>query len=655
MSRLVLALSGVAMLAMALSTGCGSHLEKSSGVGEHAALADKGDARTVRERATLPDEVGAPGGPEKRKVAERPFDVPPPPHGLGKAPGPARSLADDEGEAEPEAGEGEGEEEVSDIAVGGAAVGLGEKRVVDPVAPRGRVGSFAPPRSPGVKAGFSDDNKQFNLFLGYLEKFGLVNHIPLDVSNRIRLALQDRDGRGVPWCEVAFLARSDRRVLQTRTTYPDGTVMFFPSEAPELREQGVVARATCLGETREVPVDPQGRKVYEVGLSKARPKYDHVPLDVAFLLDTTGSMGDEIERLKATIETIHFQISNLSSRPDVRFGMVLYRDRGDDYVTKVTDFTGDVDAFRGSLGKVEAGGGGDTPEDLQAGLEKALKALSWRDRAVKLLFVLADAPPHLDYDQKYTYVSAMHDAAARAIKIVTIGASGLPPEGEMVFRQMAQYTGGIFIFLTYGEQGESGGGTSTSVSHHTGSNWYAQDLDAIVVQTVKRELSFLTDRGPAKDDEYYDAGKDVPRDQRAGVLEDLFDKGVAQLVKYSSIELDARTPTAVLPVAASKADTKVAELLEDRLILALTRAEEFQVVERKDAQALIDELRRSGSDLFDSAKSAKVGNMVGAKLVVISRLTRRKDRFELFSKLVRVETGEVLSVSLLKMKPSLVE
>ncbi len=139
-----------------------------------------------------------------------------------------------------------------------------------------------------------------------------------------------------------------------------------------------------------------------------------------------------------------------------------------------------------------------------------------------------------------------------------------------------------------------------------------------------------------------------PADQSA-VLEELFTKGVGDLVKYSSLRLQERTPTAVLPVAARSKDlAPVAELVEDRLVLALAKVPFFQVVERRDAQTVLDELRRSGSDLFDAEQSARVGKLVGAKLGVISRVSRKKDRIEVFVKLVRVETGEVLAVTLLK-------
>lgn len=519
--------------------------------------------------------------------------------------------------------------------------------------PARRVDRRPAPASPGVQAGYADDNKQFNLYLDYLQRNSDLDHLALDVSNRIRLSTLDADGKSLHNCLIS-LKDPRGKLLQRRRTYADGRALLFPSEDPTLQVQGLKVTASCLGQERGLVLDPHGRRDLELRFDVPRPVLPRVPLDVAFLIDTTGSMGDEIARLKATLEVIHFQITHLASNPEVRFGMVLYRDRGDDYVTRVIPFTADVEAFARELAKVEAGGGGDGPEDLQEGLRRALQDLRWNEQGVRLLFLLADAQPHLDYDQPFTYVEAMKAAAERAVKIVSIGASGLPPEGEIVFRQLAQYTQGLFIFLTYGEKGESDGGTGASVSHHTGANWQARDLDGIVVQMVKRELSHLTDRPVDDGQDYFETTSSVAQADRDSVLAELFDKGTSQLVKFSTMAIEPRTATTVLPIAVSKGKLDAAaEQVEDRILLALAKDPSFQVVERRDAQKLLDELRRSGSDLFDSEQSAKVGKLLGARLAVISKLTPKEGRLELFLKLVRVETGEVLSMTMLKLDEKL--
>ncbi len=525
-----------------------------------------------------------------------------------------------------------------------------------PGVPRpGRPRTATPPRSPGVKAGAADDNRQFNYYLNYLERFSRLNVLKLDISNRIVFKAVDEEGKSIPNCVLSF--RDEKgKTLAERRTYADGRAMFFPSESKKFSAQGNKVRATCYREKIEQVIDPYGEKTVELKFPGKRKDYKNVPLDIAFLLDTTGSMGDEIARLKQTIEVIHFQISQLSSAPDVRFGMVLYRDRGDEYVTKVIPFTSDMEEFKSELAQVWASGGGDTPEDLQAGLYDAMSKLDWRKSGIRLLFVIADAPPHLDYGQQYTYLDAMKEGANRAIKFVSVGASGLPNDGEYVFRQLAQYTMGIFVFLTYGETGEAeGGGGTVAVSHHTGSNWQAENLDVIVVRMVKIELSYLTDQPITEGEDYFEttSPEDADRDL---VLDDLFSQAVKQLLDYSIVRIEERTPTVLMPVSVKEEKLKAAsELLEDRLAIVMFKSPQFQMLERENIQQLLSEMSLQLTDLFDDEKTVEVGKMAGAKLAVISKLYRGKKKLELFLKLVRIETGEIISVTLAKIDDRLVQ
>lgn len=165
-----------------------------------------------------------------------------------------------------------------------------------------------------------------------------------------------------------------------------------------------------------------------VPLDWQRPAYRHVPLDILFVLDTTGSMGEEIERLKTTIDIINLNLSSLSSAPKVRFGMVLYKDRQDEeYVTKIVRLTEDLSLFKRELQRVTASGGGDTPEDLQSALVDTMKKIQWNREGIRLGFIITDAPPHitgymiLSGGLLYTYVDAAREARMRAIKLFSVG------------------------------------------------------------------------------------------------------------------------------------------------------------------------------------------------------------------------------------------
>jgi hypothetical protein len=278
-----------------------------------------------------------------------------------------------------------------------------------------------------------------------------------------------------------------------------------------------------------------------------------------------------------------------------------------------------------------------------------MQQLRWRSSGVKLAFLIGDAPPHLDYGQSYTYVSAMEEAAMRGIKIATIGASGLNRQGEVVWRQIAQYTMSPFVFLTRGETGDSEGSPS-SVSHHVGSNWVAENLDAIVIRMVKIELSHYSPRGATPTEDYFTAAhRDDLRPE--DVLQDLFQQAVRQLVDYSVQRIPERTPTVVLPISRpARKLARAVKKLGARLALGLARRPEFQLLERKDLPAVIKSQSAQLADKYDSTKAVELGKLVPAKLAVLGKVERSgSGKVEMLVKLVRLETGEILSISLLKI------
>jgi Mg-chelatase subunit ChlD len=341
------------------------------------------------------------------------------------------------------------------------------------------------PRGAGVRAGSSDDNLRFADFVSFLEENG-HRGLPHDVSRRTVVEVRDAHGLPVFGADVVVTDGEEHALVQ-RKTYPDGRALIFPPRG------GGKLRVSYAGVSQEV--DLAGPRLKQIQLDTTRRELrGRVPLDVAFILDTTGSMGDEIERLKKTLTLIHSQLAHLDPGADVRFGLVEYKDRGDEFVTRVIPFTADLEEFSVALSRLSAGGGGDEPEDVQAGLERALHGLQWRDAtAVKVAFLIGDAPPHLDYGEQFTYLSAMQEAARRGIKIAAVSCSGLNLTGEVIWREIAQYTMAPYVFLTRGERGDMDGSPST-VSHHVGPNFVTENLETIVVRVVKDELAPLSQK-----------------------------------------------------------------------------------------------------------------------------------------------------------------
>jgi hypothetical protein len=591
-----------------------------------------------------------PAEKEPAPAAEPATPSPPAPSPGEKAKASADKLAAS-GTREADAGSGSGPEFMMAEAApeagrGGAPKSRAEKAAA-PGAPKGAGQS-------GLKAGFSDDNEQFNYFAKFLEQYKDVPHAELAIGERIVLRLKDADGK--PIDDAAIRVEGGGRKLAQGRSYADGSFSLYPLEygAPGLASYKVTASGPW-GE-KSVDVPRAGARTVSLSLPGKRVVPSPLPVDVLFILDTTGSMGEEIERLRATIEIINANIASLKPKPALRFGMVLYRDVEDDYVTKVVPFTSDLDEFQKALDEVDAAGGGDTPEDLQSALDKAIRGMKWNSGGIRLGFIVTDAPPHLDYGQVYDYAAASREAKAAGIKLFGIGTGGLPLEGEYVLRQIAQYTQGKYIFLTYGEAGEVEGGKEGSVSHHTGTNFTTDKLEAVVIRFVKEEIAQQSDK-PLEYDESYYAAQKVADESREDTLAKLFGQALQGLSDYSTYRLSPETKLAVMPLApaegASAGMATQAEYLGAQLALAASSSKLFTMVERKDLQKILGELELQLSGLGDEGSAAKVGKLLGAEVLVTGTVFRKGEVYEVFLKLVRVETAEVLSANKAKISAEL--
>lgn len=167
-------------------------------------------------------------------------------------------------------------------------------------------------------------------------------------------------------------------------------------------------------------------------------------LDVAFVLDTTGSMGGELNEAKRRITQISEALRAAHPQETVRIGVVAFRDRGDAYVTQVDPLEVDVRETEAFLAGLKAGGGGDGPEDVLSGMHAALTELSWSESADKQVFLIGDAPPHLDYAGHHDPGALLAQAADRGIVFHTIGCRSLPKAGVTFFRSVAYATEGSY-------------------------------------------------------------------------------------------------------------------------------------------------------------------------------------------------------------------
>ena len=150
-------------------------------------------------------------------------------------------------------------------------------------------------------------------------------------------------------------------------------------------------------------------------------------VEVVFVLDTTGSMGGLIHAAKEKIWSIASTLAQAQQAPEISMGIVAYRDRGDAYVTQVVDLNRDLDSMYTKLMDFAADGGGDGPEAVNEALQAAVQRVSWSQDpgTYKVVFLVGDAPPHMDYQDDVKYPQIVAAATAKGIVVNTIQCGGL--------------------------------------------------------------------------------------------------------------------------------------------------------------------------------------------------------------------------------------
>jgi hypothetical protein len=340
----------------------------------------------------------------------------------------------------------------------------------------------AEPQSGRLTAGSFDDNLFPDAFRRFASKMGqetsISNLTGRLFGRRLIVTVTGKDGGPVGNARVR-VSGSDGQSAVELTTRSDGRVVFVASWDNVDGNLTVTVTPPDGSAPIVQPVDHETARCRVVlpATTALLPRN----LDLVLLLDTTGSMGDELAYLKSEFKTIASTIAEKFPRVNQRYGLVVYRDRGDEYVTRSFDFTTSVDEFRSRLGAQTADGGGDYPEAMEVGLEEAVK-LQWRSAdTARVLFLVADAPPHAQDIGKA--MAAADRLRKKGVAIYPLACSGYDAATELVMRSCAMLTGSQFLFLT----DDSGVGEAHGEPHIP--FYHVERQGKLMVRMVASELS----------------------------------------------------------------------------------------------------------------------------------------------------------------------
>lgn len=172
-------------------------------------------------------------------------------------------------------------------------------------------------------------------------------------------------------------------------------------------------------------------------------------IDIAFVIDATGSMADEINYLKVELKDVISRVQDSLSETTINLGSIFYRDVTDAYLVKQSPLSSNINQSIQFIQKQTADGGGDTPEAVESALDSAIHQLDWSDEAVaKLIFLVLDAPPHQSPEVVEKMNQLMKAAAQKGIRIIPVACSGTDKSTEYLMRSLALGTNGNYLFLT---------------------------------------------------------------------------------------------------------------------------------------------------------------------------------------------------------------
>jgi len=220
----------------------------------------------------------------------------------------------------------------------------------------------------------------------------MQSHWEFYTTDKISVIVKSSSGQKIENAQVVLTASDGTKLWSARTDV-FGSAVLFPAAFKPNQYSGYKLTVSDKNGTTQTYDKLSTSKLNELTFNGVSG--DEPILDLMFVTDATGSMGDEITYLQAELTDIISKINKQAPELTIRVGNVFYRDRGDEYVTRDFDFSTDMTKVQADINAQEAGGGGDYEEAVEIALYDAVKKQSWSKNAkARIMFVILDAPPH---------------------------------------------------------------------------------------------------------------------------------------------------------------------------------------------------------------------------------------------------------------------
>lgn len=264
----------------------------------------------------------------------------------------------------------------------------------------------------------------------------------INLTKRITVTIKS-DNDNLASAVVTLLDQKGQTIWSAVSDNTGKAYLFYNVFKTDSKPTFIIAK--YKGKTLKTNISNLKTDSYAIVFSEE--KQPDTALDLMFVCDTTGSMGDELRYLQAELEDIILQVKKQNGNIPLQLSVNFYRDKYDSYVVRPFPFTTEINSALQNLKQQSASGGGDFEEAVDQALNDAIHNHQWSNTATaKLLFLVLDAPPH-DTD-KAKIQKLLADAAERGIRVIPVTASGIDKNTEYLMRAFSVGTGGTYVALT---------------------------------------------------------------------------------------------------------------------------------------------------------------------------------------------------------------